>query len=197
MLLAELIKRLNKSEENRCSVNLVRLAKELGVHDFNSSISASELKLSAYYFAESIMHVGSMGSAAIFFNKKLVAIESMDPMLSLAKNKPYRWLSQSAFLKIHEYLVSINQSVIEKSKTIDIIDFGQEMNEGYVVPYSDYLLTSDVIYLPTNEKVTVTKHHHDHQNYDLRSIVTIKLADGTEKTANLKTEILVPYELLD
>lgn len=194
MQLSELIKRLNRSPDNECTIDVHQIAIELEMYAFGSDIKNEDLQLKGYYLARSSVTDNHVGTIALFLNDDLAAITALHARKS---DTLYSWLSTDIFNKVSDYLISIDESTKEKSENIETISLNKEMGEGYTVPYSDHLHTSNVIYLPTNEKVTIIEHHHDHQNYDFRSIVTIKFANDVTKQANLKTEILVPYELLD
>ena len=191
MKLRDIINNVDKSESNSCSIEVDKILQDL-IGNYLGNPEKDCEKLKAYFFAKSICTDTWVGWRAYFLDDEVVAIS----------NQPYRkydetfqWVSKEAANKTYEYLMSLYEADEPKGDVMDEGDLDRDFGKGYKVEFGENLLTKDVIYEPTGEKVLVTKTWGMRDGIKTSedwSNVKITFKNGEEKKVSM-TDIIIPF----
>lgn len=190
MKLRDIIKNVDKSESNSSYVNIEELSQEVsGIYYGYSEKENTRIK--AFFFTKEQCTDTWVGWRVYFLDDEAVAISHQPYRKS---SEEFEWISEALLKKTYDYIISLYEPETPRGSIIKPEDFDQDFGEGYKVEYGSRLLTNDVIYEPTKEKVVVTTVWREYKDIGDWHHVKIKFGDGQEKKVPV-SEIIVPFSL--
>jgi hypothetical protein len=189
MTIGEIVKNIDKSAKNSDWIDINKLGCEFGL---NIYVYREDLRLKSYFFVKWLCTDTWVGGRAYFLDDELVAT-TFQPGRKF--DEIYYWASKDAFKKTREYLLLIAYE--NDDQEIQLIEMDAEWGNGRPSTFSEELLTDTVILKNENERVEVIEKWSRSVNWEDRSKIKIKRADGIEEIVDMKDgNILIPYNLI-
>lgn len=184
MLLKEIIERIDKSEENRNSIDFEALAFELNIYFDYTDVDDKDLRLTSYFLSPFDDDGFFCGEALYFFDNEFVAISYR---ASGASGEDFRWVSREAANTVRKYLLEIDGF----EAGLKFCDLKENHGNGYLIPYPD-------------EVIDWSKGRYEGEKFKFIEIVgpcfnhriRIKTSDGTEMDVDT-SEIEFSYHLVN
>ena len=185
MKLSEAIKKLDKSLHNEQYVALETLCEECSIL-YCLFYAEEDIRIKSYWLTKHFCTDTWVGIKVFFLDDTPVCISSQKGRKC---SEDFYWFSEEAYDKVSGYLLSL---LGDEKENISTISLDLDIEEGYQVEYSQELLTDKVIYIPTNEKVTITCKWTGIKHIDSWRRVVILFDSGKRSVVSL-SDILVPY----
>ncbi len=188
MTLGYIISNVDKSDRNSCHADLPRIADELNIAHYDN-FNWDDENLKCYHFVKWYCTDSYVGGRVYFLRDKPVMTSWQTGRKA---SEDFSFISNEARNELRDYIISL---VLNSDTTTEVnaIDLEEDWGEGFKVSYGSQLLTDDVIYEPTKEKVKVTKKYgDDYKDIELWSFIEILFPDGRKDEVNVK-DILVPF----
>lgn len=133
MLLKEIIKRIDKSEENRNYIDLEALAYELDINFGYTNIDDKDLRLTSYFLSPFDDDGFFCGEALYFFDNEFVAISYR---ASESSDENFRWISKEAVNTVRNYLLEID----DFETKLNFCDLKEDHGDGYSISYPNEVI---------------------------------------------------------
>lgn len=185
MNLKEIIKRIDKSEENTRYIDLDVVANALDITFGYTSLENDDLNLKCYYLSPYRDYDYICGEFLYFLNNEFVAISKK---LSDGANEEFQWLSEKAYDAVRNYLLEIDEFPYE----IELCDLEDEFYDGYPVLHPGDVLDWDRARYDEKPFTFIRTVEAVDPPYD--DIIEIKTNDGEIKTVST-TDIKLLYHL--
>lgn len=173
MKIKDVIKQLDKSEQNRDWVDTYELGQQFDI--FCEYKDPNTIDLKAYWIKNWMCTDTMVGFKAYFLNDEHVAISVQNSRKSYEK---FFWKSEEHKKKTEDYL---RKFTVEDD--ISVFDPNEELNTTFKLDFYDELLHNHKIYY-NKEIVKVTNGIKD-EFYPVKSVV-IKFENGEEKIVEVK-----------
>jgi hypothetical protein len=188
MKISDIIKNVDRSDKNSDQVSWDDL---MTVFELINYGWCETPKIKCYRYACWQCTDTWVGGKVYFYEDEAFAV-SWQPYRK--SDEDFKFISREMFEKVRKYIQDL---MIDNDEIkIDLVDLDEEIGDGYQVEYSSQFLTKDVIFIPTNEDVKVSKTwgYYNEKDHKKWKKVEIEKSDGTKEIVDL-SDILIPYNL--
>ena len=189
MKLRELIKRVDKSDKNKTSIDPTELAELFGYYDMLSIDSYEEFdkRMIGYWIHVTIDTDTWVGIEACFLDGEFVMLRTQTARKS---DENYEFKDVESKNKVKNFIFSY---IDEEDNFQYIENLDEEMNEGIQAMYSSELLTDKLIDENGNSYTIVEKYPRD-KDFEKIKIAKVVDSKGNESIKKLE-DLLIPYRI--
>jgi hypothetical protein len=181
MKIAEIIKKLDKSEQNKGFPKWDKFSNLFDFY-FEPNYEKFENELASYFFAKWYCTDTWVGGRVYFLNNEPVAISSQ---LGRKSEEKIQFLSMEALYKVKDFMMKCCAEDNDYSTLL--VDMDEDYGEGYKISYGSQLLRRDCIHVPSGKRVTIIETFESINQVDKWKIVIIRFNDSNEtKTVSLE-----------
>lgn len=176
MKLIEIIKQVDKTEENAAWVNTM----ELGEEFYLDVPYAEQERLRAFWVSSWLCTDTVVGSKLYFLDDEAVAYSTQS---SRKSDEVFYWLDLDAVKKVKDYLISL---IVEEEIPVNVklLDIQTEIGDSFKIDFNNNILSRNrVSYL--GEKVTLVERIKN-KPWGIDTALKIQLPDGAIEEVDVK-----------
>lgn len=184
MKLGDMIKKVNRSEENSTGAYLDEFCEVLGITDYIYGYDEFSERVKGYYLSKWLCTDSWVGTIVYYMDDEPIAVSVQSARKS---DREYAFINEGIAEKVRAFILTLIGNTYPE---ISLLDMDEELGETYTVTYSSQLLTG-LGFVDGNSCKVIKE-----SNKITSKGITVEFGDGKVQDMDVK-DFHIPYNIIN